>query len=46
MSRYSQRSESAEVTPVSQGDQTKRDDDEQDSLLVNVPAKQKRCVTT
>lgn len=34
------------MTPVSKGDQTEGDDDEKNSLLVNMPSEEERGVTT
>lgn len=46
MPRYSQGSECTEVSPVSERHQAERDDDKEDGLLVDMPAKQEGCVAT
>ena len=44
MTRHGKRSEGAEVSTVSEGQETKGDDDEEDSFLVDVPAEEERAV--
>ena len=44
MTRDGERPKGREMAPISQRDQAKRNDDEQNGLFVHVEAKQKRCV--
>ena len=46
MSRNCQRPESAEISPILECQQAERDDHQKNSLLVYMPAKQKRRVAT
>lgn len=46
MTCYSERTEGTQVAAIFQGNEAERDDDEQDRLLVYVPAEKERCVAT
>ena len=46
MPGHRKRSKGPEVTSISQGQQAERDDDEEDSLLVDMPAEEERGVAT